>query len=231
MLMSYIGVGVGGWFAGSLGAWLAIRSLKYGSSSYCATAGEDAVHSPVSAVWVGSAGGGTAALWCMLFAMTVSVHAWMVQAGVLLLLVAAAWVDAKTQRIPNPVTAAAALVGGAVAISGAHPILHIVVAGCTFAGGVGLAMVSARVLGRTGLGMGDIKLVAVLALWIGPSALWVAYLGVVAAAVIGIGGMVTGAMHRSMRVPLAPFILAGAVAHWLLFPNALSAILAQLSAA
>lgn len=79
---------------------------------------------------------------------------------------------------------------------------------------------SRLVWGQPGLGMGDVKLAAMMGLFLGWENLWVFYLAVLLGGGVGLLGLLTGCLHRTSRVPFAPFIALGAGLHcWLLPPS------------
>ena len=59
------------------------------------------------------------------------------------------------------------------------------------------------------IGKGDVKIVIVLALFLGWTAGWVLYLSLLLAGLFAIPGLVIGKLGRKDRIPLAPFILLG----------------------
>ena len=66
--------------------------------------------------------------------------------------------------------------------------------------------------------MGDVKLAAMLGLFLGWSTLWVFYLAVVLGGALGLVGLLTGRLGRAARLPMAPFVAAGATLHLFLVP-------------
>lgn len=124
-----------------------------------------------------------------------------------LLLIAAATVDARTKRLPDALTLWIALSAGtAAALKG----LDHLVAGAAAAAIAGLLLWGLRQARwgskDPGLGLGDVKLIAALALWLGPATAWMA-------ATAAIVGLVTLIFHRPAdgRLPFGPMI---ALASW-----------------
>jgi leader peptidase (prepilin peptidase)/N-methyltransferase len=76
-------------------------------------------------------------------------------------------------------------------------------------GGLGIRRISRHMMGRDGIGMGDVKLVSMLALWMGPSVLWAAYLAVFFAALFGIHLVISRRGTRTSHLPFGPFVLLG----------------------
>ncbi len=103
------------------------------------------------------------------------------------LLIAAAATDAVTQRLPNVLTAGAALTCGLLAVlAGTASLLAgVTAAALSFLILEGLRRLSRGRRGDPGLGFGDVKLVAALALWLGALTPWM----VTAAALAGLSAM------------------------------------------
>lgn len=130
--------------------------------------------------------------------------------GLALLLLAASVTDLKVLRIPDALSlAVAGACGGLAWAGGGWPRLQMGLAAATVTLAVlsVLAWTSTRRKGRAGLGLGDVKLAAGLALWLGPATPW----AIVAAAVLGLAGM---AIMRPAdgRLAFGPCL---AVAGWL----------------
>jgi prepilin peptidase CpaA len=116
-------------------------------------------------------------------------------------LAAAAWLDLRERRIPNPLTASLGL-GGLVAAAMAHGWSGLAVAGSgALCGGVALA-----VPWRRGwLGGGDLKLAAAMGAWLGPASIAVAVAGgfVIGALVALLFLLADGALRRDVVVNFA----------------------------
>jgi leader peptidase (prepilin peptidase)/N-methyltransferase len=88
---------------------------------------------------------------------------------------ALAVIDLKTGYLPDPLQAGLAVGGLGVAIAGSPVGVHWLAAitGAALNGGVfwGLRWLVSRLKGREAMGFGDVKLVAVGGLWLGPLAL------------------------------------------------------------
>lgn len=181
------------------------------------TRGEATVASVPRGVVPGATALVTAVLWTGLGAthgdagVTVNV----VQAlGAASLAVGASAGDVRGRIVPNEIVALGCVAGVALVPWTPSWTAHVATAiGCG-AGGLLLRRLCRGVWGRDGIGLGDVKLLAVLGLWMGPSALWAAYLAVVAAAAVGTLGLATGRLTRTTRLPFAPFVLFGCVLHW-----------------
>ncbi|MCL4079153.1 prepilin peptidase [Coriobacteriia bacterium Es71-Z0120] len=133
-------------------------------------------------------------------------------------------IDLDHRRLPNPLVAllftigvagaaasaaglsACPLTGGA---TGATALLDAAV-GVLLGGGVPLlaALLYERVRGRTGLGMGDVKLLGALGLFLGPHVLIALFLGSVVGSVVGLA---TRARSKEAAIPFGPYLAAGAV--------------------
>lgn len=127
-------------------------------------------------------------------------------AGLGLLLVALSAVDWTSRRLPDPLTAGAGVLGLALAVhGGANLMVNGAVAAATVAILLGVRAVAGRAGRDPGLGLGDVKLLAALALWLGPIMPW----AVVAAAFLGLIGM-AAVRPADGRLPFGPFIASGA---------------------
>ena len=57
--------------------------------------------------------------------------------------------------------------------------------------------------------MGDVKLLGVIALFIGWNGLWAFYLAAIVGAVMGLAGIASGMWQKDSRIPFAPAIALG----------------------
>jgi prepilin signal peptidase PulO-like enzyme (type II secretory pathway) len=125
-------------------------------------------------------------------------------------LVVLSLVDLDRRKLPNrillPPTAAVAVT--LLAADPARFPSHLLAAGAGFAGFFLLA-----VLYPPGMGMGDVKLMLLLGLVLGPAVLYAAMLGAGAASAVSIALLVRyrGA-GRKIAIPYGPFLAAGAIA-------------------
>lgn len=124
-----------------------------------------------------------------------------------LLLVALSACDWVSRRLPDPLTALAAGLAFALALhaGGRSVLVHAAIAAAVAAVLLALRLVSARGGRDPGLGLGDVKLLAGLALWLGPLTPW----AVAVAAGLGLLGMAL-ARPADGRLPFGPFIALGA---------------------
>lgn len=123
-----------------------------------------------------------------------------------LVLLAASIIDQRTQRLPNALTLAAALLSLGLAALNGQVLVGIAAAAITFVLLEGLRRGFLRLRGRVGLGSGDVKLLCALALWLGVATPWVVAL----AALIGLLiAMVT--KPADGRIAFGPLIAGGAL--------------------
>ncbi len=71
------------------------------------------------------------------------------------------------------------------------------------------------------MGMGDVKLAAMLGLYLGWASLWVFYLAVVLGGTFGLVGLLTKRLKRGARLPFAPFTAVATGLHVFLLPPSL----------
>jgi len=124
-------------------------------------------------------------------------------------LAAATVTDFRARRIPNRLTAAAAALGlGLAATSGSAALINALAA----ASAVAAPLLVVSLIRPEGIGMGDVKLVAVLGLYLGWAA-WPALL--IALVLAGLTGILLALGSRTppsqTALPLAPFIAAGSL--------------------
>jgi leader peptidase (prepilin peptidase)/N-methyltransferase len=126
-----------------------------------------------------------------------------------LLALASSIVDLRTRRLPDVLTAGIGAASAALALSHGSAAL----AAGAIAGLLTLIVLELlrfafrRLRGHEGLGFGDVKLLAALAIWLGPSIPW----ALAAAAVIG---LLHGALHKPAdgRLAFGPCILIAGLA-------------------
>lgn len=125
------------------------------------------------------------------------------------LVVTAAEIDRRHGIVPNALLGVGALlaillssVGGTVVASGTAAV-----------GAAGVLWVLRHVgnwlFGGAGFGMGDVKLVAVMGLFLGWEVLWVCYLAVLVGGTVGLVGLATQQYDRGATLPFAPFLAIG----------------------
>jgi leader peptidase (prepilin peptidase)/N-methyltransferase len=126
--------------------------------------------------------------------------------------------DLRTHRIPNRVVlpALAGLSGILLGWAGVAGDLTRLAGAALGAGGVALALLAVSAATRGGVGLGDVKVAAIVGLWTGwldPRAPLVALVAAsVAGGLVVLTARAAGRLSLSARVPLVPALAAGAVA-------------------
>lgn len=135
--------------------------------------------------------------------------------------------DAVCHRPPNGLLGPAALWAAGCVVIDAGRYLFVageparaltpVTGALSAAAGLGL-VTFVLALAPSGLGMGDVKLCALVGLWLGRFGWAVPVLGVVAgmflAGIVAIILMVTRCAHRRTMIALGPYLITGALAAW-----------------
>lgn len=161
--------------------------------------------------------GGIFVVWLYAFGWSLVLAKYLVLA---LVLVVAAEVDRRHGIVPNRLVGFGAVAGvlvvlveGSVSLAGVLPAVLV-------AGGFVLLLRvgTLRIVGRPGIGMGDVKLLAMAALYLGWESLWVFYLAALLAGGLGLAGIAAGRLHRTSRLPFAPFVAAGTGLHLFFLP-------------
>lgn len=135
-------------------------------------------------------------------------------AAVLVLL---AVVDWEQRRLPNVVVLPA--LAAAVALS-TQPLAAGLAATLAFVVFLGLFALGRRLYGPGALGMGDVKLAALVAAVAGwPAAGWALLLGVVLAGSVAAVGLATGRLGRGALLPYGAFLALGGIVVLLLGPS------------
>ncbi|MFT4035228.1 MAG: prepilin peptidase [Patulibacter sp.] len=122
-------------------------------------------------------------------------------------------IDLRTRRIPNAITlpAAVALVVAGTALDPGGQPGRLLAAAAVVAPFVLLALAFTR-----GMGMGDPKLMGVIALALGRAVIPAVFIAFLLGTVVGVALMVRhGARARKTALPFGPFLAAGAVIGWL----------------
>lgn len=150
-------------------------------------------------------------------------------------------IDLDTMRLPNVIVGTLAAIGVAgmgIALVASRPVVPLldaadagllssplasaasgVLLGAGLSGGV--AAVYAAIRGKGGLGMGDVKLLAVLGIFLGPYVLLSLFVASVFGAVFGIVASRGGGLS-DVKIPFGPWLALGAVATALAGPAILS---------
>lgn len=137
---------------------------------------------------------------------------------VFLVLLGSAEADSRWGVVPNELILFGVVVGLTFVVRG-HGGWPVLGAGLGTAALLFLVRQGAVwVIGSPGFGMGDVKIGAVLGLFLGWHALWALYLAVLVVGTVGLVGLVQGVVQRSTRIPFAPFVVLGTVLHWFVLP-------------
>jgi len=122
-------------------------------------------------------------------------------------LIAAAAIDRQTGCIPDRLVATGAAAGGALALFEGGGVGSYALPVLVSAGALWLLRLGGKVLfERWGMGLGDVKLAAMMGLFLGWHTLWVFYLAVLIGGLTGLAGLVTGRLTRTTPLPFAPFV-------------------------
>lgn len=129
----------------------------------------------------------------------------------LAVLAIAAVTDLRDRVVPNALTLTAFVVGTILSALSGSLAAHATAAVCTVAVLLGVRALGHAMSGRPGLGLGDVKLGAGLALLLGWTALWSFYLAAVVGSLLGAVAWLRGHRTLGRPVPFVPAILAGVV--------------------
>ena len=178
-----------------------------------ASASHPPCDAPVAPRWTGASTG--TVLVCAAGFVSIS----LTQGGVLsaiaaAILILAARADLHFRVVPNEIVGVGAALALSFRIWDGLPLLEPILAATAAASALLVVRVAGQwSKGRPGMGMGDIKLGAVLGLAVGWNALWILYLGAIFVALFGAAHRASGRPFP-VEVPFAPFIAAGGVAAW-----------------
>jgi leader peptidase (prepilin peptidase) / N-methyltransferase len=135
--------------------------------------------------------------------------------------------DLEQRLIPNRILAVSAAVGVVIAAVGDPASLPERAAACLGAGGILLAAALAY---PKGMGMGDVKLAAVMGIYLGASVAPALFVAFAAGAFAGLVVMARhGAAARKRAIPFGPFLAFGGVVGLLVGPELIDAYLATFS--
>ncbi|MCZ2836799.1 prepilin peptidase [Modestobacter sp. VKM Ac-2985] len=214
-LLAVVVAGVGGVLAGRVADSLALVAPRRAEADEGAVAVRvDRRARAVGAPWPELAGALCAAAVTLRFGWTAQLPAWLWFVAVGLLLTV---VDLREQLLPNRVLLPG-LLGGlalltvAAGAGGDWPGLGRAV----LAGGAAFTVLLAMALiSPSGLGMGDVKLAALLGLYLGwlgwPVVLAGVFLGFLLQAVVGLALLATRRVGRRTGLPFGPALLTGAL--------------------
>jgi len=125
------------------------------------------------------------------------------------------WIDFRTGYLPDPLQILLAVAGVAVVAAGSPVGITwpLALAGAAFNAGVfyGLRWLVSRVKGREAMGLGDVKLVAVGGIWLGPWALpyIMAVGGILTLVGMGVASVVLRRAVWREEMPLGPGLAIG----------------------
>jgi len=142
------------------------------------------------------------------------------------------FIDIDTMRLPNPIVGALAAVGLAAAVvsqfwgtlsvplaGSQQPLVSALLGALLGAGLSGIvAAVYSGVRGRAGFGMGDVKLLGAMGLFLGPYVLLALMTGSVIGTVYGIAVAARTGSGLQSKIPFGPFLAVGGVATAVLGP-------------
>ena len=137
--------------------------------------------------------------------------------GFLACLAYIAWSDWRDFRVPDHATLPLGLGGLVWAFLFASPVVHIVSAGVAAGVFLALAIGYERLRGIEGLGLGDVKLVAAGALWVGTGIALATALGAAAALAVTLLRVRFGGAVISDPIPFGAYLAAGIGLVFLLF--------------
>lgn len=130
---------------------------------------------------------------------------------------ACAWADAKAFLIPNRVVGFGAL--SSLAVLGIEILLspgqaaYLLLRTAIAAGALGIGALLCRILSPRSVGMGDVKLLAVMGLCLGMDLVWSAlFSSLLVTFVYCVFLLVTKRAKRTDSIPFAPLVLVGTVA-------------------
>ena len=97
---------------------------------------------------------------------------------------------------------------------------HLLAAAAGLLGFEGVSALGEKLIGKPALGLGDAKLAGLMGAWLGPIGLAVAVaLAVIAGALFGAIGRISGRLGRQQPFPFGPFLIAGTVTVWISGPG------------
>jgi leader peptidase (prepilin peptidase) / N-methyltransferase len=151
----------------------------------------------------------TAALFAAVVAVTGADRDAIIGLLLVTILVAVAFIDLDHRRIPNVITGPAALVAvAAVALLRPDRLGEHLLAGLIAGGALFLVVLAVP----KGMGMGDVKLVAVLGLFLGRAVAPALFIALAAGSAFGVALATRhGSGARKMTVPFGPFLALGGV--------------------
>jgi leader peptidase (prepilin peptidase)/N-methyltransferase len=128
---------------------------------------------------------------------------------------ALAAIDAEFQILPDKITLSGIAVGILIAfLPGARSPVSALVGAAVGGGGLYLiAFLYEKIAGQEGMGLGDVKMLAMIGAFLGARGVVVSVLlASLAGSIVGVGAIVLGRGDRKMRLPFGVFLAAGGVA-------------------
>ena len=153
------------------------------------------------------------------------------------------FIDLDTMRLPNPIVGALALlgvVGAAVSqfadldllpLTPAAQPLVVAILGAVLGAGVsgGIAALYAGVRGKSGFGMGDVKLLGAMGFFLGPYVLLSLFVGSLFGAVVGAITAARSEAGLATKIPFGPFLALGGMFAALAGPDVVGLYLALIT--
>lgn len=126
---------------------------------------------------------------------------------VIVLVLTAARTDLASRRIPNALTYPAFVIAALLVVAFAPREFSRALAGVLAGAG---PLLLAAVIVHSGVGMGDVKLMAVVGLLLGfPAAMTALMVAVLLAGTVSVAGLMTKRLRRKQAIPLGPFLALG----------------------
>ncbi len=153
------------------------------------------------------------------------------------------FIDLDTMRLPNPIVGALAafgLAGAAVSqfaevdwvpLTPTVSPLLIALLGAALGAGLsgGIAALYAGVRGRSGFGMGDVKLLGAMGFFLGPYVLLALFVGSLFGAVVGVVTASRSEQGLAAKIPFGPFLALGGIMTALVGPELVRLYLALIT--
>jgi len=129
------------------------------------------------------------------------------------LMLAVAVIDFKWMIIPNILVVFGIVSGISLGLVSSRLTLWEMATGCVAGGGILLAV---TIISRGGMGMGDVKLGAVMGIYLGwPNVLTAVFLAAFGGAAAGLLAVLFAGKTRHYRMPFGPFLALGTVVGYL----------------
>ena len=124
------------------------------------------------------------------------------------LLIAASEIDRRHGILPNTLIFFGTLIGLLLHLCVRDPAWSEALCAMlvSVAGMMGLRFIGQCIWGKPGMGMGDVKLAAMMTLFLGWNTLWVFFWAIILGGLLGLVGLWCGRLKRSTKMPFAPFV-------------------------